>query len=212
MTKKKEKEQELALFGGNAPSAQTAGALKQLGNAARSKGDKLFLKLAKSGEWLFGPEEIPVEETERWAINPDSFMVGVIGWRDGAVVGEHMFALTSGETVNYEELETIPAGGDGDGWKEQISMDLRHTEEDVQLQYGTTSIGGRNMMAGIATAIGAQMEEHPEAPVPVVELHVSSYKHKKYGKIYTPDVRIVDWVDYTGKKPAPVAKKRNLTG
>jgi hypothetical protein len=205
----------VALFGENLPVEKFGGALKALAGAARQRtGDHLFLKLAKSGEWLFGPEEIEVESDERWAINPASFKIGVIGWENGNVVEEIMFAFTSDERVDMSTLKRIDSNKDGDGWKEQISVEMRHMEEDISVLYGTTSLGGRNAMADLAAAIGDRMETDPDTPVAVVELHVDSYKHKKYGKIFTPEIRVVDWVDMNGDKPKAKAKgkKRNLTG
>lgn len=201
----KAKPKEVALFGGQSPAA-AVGSLRKLANA-RMQGDALFLKLTKQGEWLYGPEEIEVEADDEWAINPNSFKVGVIGWRNGSVVGEHMFPIYSGQTVDMAELEEIAPVKDGDGWKDQTSLELRAIGENLQLLWATSSLGGRNAIAALADAIATQAETDEEHAVPVVTLASDFYKHKTYGKIFTPELKIVRWVDMDGNPPGGGKKK-----
>lgn len=198
---------EPTLFQGNLPAEKVTGSLRALGAARTQVGGLPFLKMGKDGVFVWGVDGVEVSEDERWAVNPATFMIGVIGWKGGQVIGEQMFPITSGQRVNYDELEPIETGNPADGWKEQITVQLKQMETSDEVVFKTTSVGGKNAMSKLADTIAAQMEENPARPVPVVQLKNDSYRHKEYGKIYTPEFEVVDWVDVNGKKPRGRPKK-----
>ena len=104
------------------PANETlAGSLRKLAAAKAAIGGKPFMRLAKSGKWEFGPESIVIEDAEKWAINPASFMVGMIGWKGGTVVGEEMYPLASEQRVDLGQLPEISSSDDADGWKDQLA-------------------------------------------------------------------------------------------
>ena len=47
---------------------------------------------------------------------------------------------------------------------------------------------------GYIYAEGRGVEKDPTKPVPLIELKVEHYMHKKYGKVLTPIFNITDWV------------------
>ena len=69
------------------PSSLAAG-LQNVGASVQSGGGVPFLKLSKSGRWMYGAEAIEVEEGSTWAINPYSIEHGFACWGDGELLGE----------------------------------------------------------------------------------------------------------------------------
>ena len=172
----------------------------------QSSGGEIFMKFTKGGEFLMGAESNEVGPDERWAVNPSSFMSGVIGWEDGSVAGEEMYSVMSGKQVDWDALPTIPPG-EGNGWSEQMSVQLKSLDEDIEVLFKTSSNGGRSALAELAGEIGKQLHTNPEAPVAVVSLTNDPYKHKRYGKINKPKFVIEGWLDANGE---PVKAQRKL--
>lgn len=197
---------QVTLFSGGSvvEPSQAVDALRGLAMAKAMSGGKPFLKLEKqSGKFVYGAESVEVSPDELWAIDPSSFMIGKIGWKGGQVVGEKMFPITSGAMINEADLTPIDSNNPSDGWKDQLSVDLKHLADGVEVVFKTTALGGKNAIADLAGAIGEHTAQNPALPVAVVKMYADSYSHKQYGKIYTPVFEIVDWVDVHGQKPKP---------
>jgi hypothetical protein len=189
---------EITLFSSSVPAERISGSLRKLAAARANTGSKPILRFTKQGHWEYGPESIEIEPTEEWAVNPASFMIGMIGWRGGQVVGEVMFPLASPERVDHDALEPINTGNPSDGWKEQITFDMRHMKDGTEVVFKTTSRGGMNAVAALADAVANQIETAPEKPVPVVTMQADSYKHKQFGIVHTPIFTVVNWADMHG--------------
>lgn len=207
----------VALFGtADVNPEQQAGALRALGRARQQTGDKAFMKFdGKTGDWSFGPEGIEIEPTELWAINPNTFMIGVIGWQDGEVVGEEMYPITAGKRVDHTQLEEIPPAADGqggNGWKDQLTVELKHVKDGTETVFKTSSGGGRKGMAILAEECGKRLDTNPDTPVPLVHLKESHYKHKikARGTIYEPVFEIVNWADMNGNPEGAAPARRKL--
>ena len=165
-----------------------------------------FLRLTKAGEWVYGPENVEVEEDSRWAIHPGSFQHGYCAWDDGELLGDVMVPLN----VPRPTFAELPPLTDTDAtWDEQVSFMLACTSgEDAgqQVLFKTSSRGGRTAWSDVATAILAQLDRDASRPAPIVTLTASSYRHKKYGTVYTPTFEIVGWSglsDTTVEEAAP---------
>ncbi len=195
-------------------SASTAiaalGGLKQgLQNVASTivvAGGSPFLRMLTDGSWVYGAENIEVEEGSQWAINPFSIEHGWVSWTDhdkkskqtNEVVGEVMVPMTSPLPPQTELRDT------GWEWSQQLKFTLKClTGEDKgeQVEYKTTSVGGMNAMKAVIAALMKQLDTDDTRPVPVVSLATDHYQHKKYGKTYTPIFEIVDWVELTDSDP-----------
>jgi len=168
-------------------------------NTARSVdgvgGGKQYLKLTKQGFWAFGADETEVEDGSRWAINPNSLAMGYACWDDGTNLGEEM-ALITDEPILKSNLPNL-----GAPWKEQIGFQLACISGDdkgVQCVYTATSVGGRNAFKTLLNEIAIKARSGSEEIVPVVELGVDSYKHKQYGRIFTPLLSVVEWASLDG--------------
>jgi hypothetical protein len=66
-------------------------------------------------------------------------------------------------------------------------------------------LGGKRAVQALAVAIAAQVESHPDKPVPVVRLKNDHYTHKQYGKVFTPVLEVVSWIGMDGEAAAAPA-------
>lgn len=178
-------------FANNLPAnvSDYAAARRALARAATGS-NMPFLKMGKDGVWVYGAEEIIVKPTEEWRVNPFTFRVGVVGWAGGSKVGEEMYILGEG-TVNKAALPEILSVKQGDGWKDQLSIELVSvTNPDLVLQFATSSKGGKDAIGKLADALNSHGDdtEHP-----IVNCVTTFYIHQQYGKTYTPDFSIVRW-------------------
>lgn len=171
-----------------------------------------IIKMDKFGAWVYGAEQTEVEDDSRWAVNPFSFIHGYIAWGEGEVLGERMVPITQ----PLPAVDAAPPNAKK-GWESQVGLSVKClTGEDTGLEarYSTTSIGGKRAVQALAVAIAHQVETDPSKPVPVVQLKSSHYQHKQYGKVFAPELTVVDWISMDGEaapadapeaEPAPAA-------
>jgi uncharacterized Ntn-hydrolase superfamily protein len=79
----------------------------------------------------------------------------------------------------------------------QVGMMLVCTngeDKGMQARFTATSVGGKRAVQALAVAVADQVEKDQTKPVPLIELKVEHYMHKKYGKVLTPIFDIADWV------------------
>jgi hypothetical protein len=163
-----------------------------------------ILKMDKTGAWVYGKDQIEIQEGSKWAINPFSFVHGFIAWGDGEVLGERMAAMQD----PLPEVGQVPAGARS--WDLQLGISLKcisGDDKDMECVFRTTSHGGKNALKELGTKIAAQADSFADDPnpavVPIVTLDSDSYRHKQYGTIYTPKIDIKEWVTLAG--PAATA-------
>lgn len=165
-------------------------AKQRLETSAPGGGDD-FLRLTKAQTWEYGADDTEAQEGAKWALNPQSFQMGFIAWGDSSdVLGESMGSIAEDPIIRSELPEV------GASWAEQVGVQMRCvTGEDKgqQVLYKTTSKGGRDEFNRILAAVLDRLENNEKNVVPIIKLETSSYKHKKYGKIVTPVLNIVDW-------------------
>ena len=166
-----------------------------------------ILKMDKTGCWVFGADQTEVEDDSLWAVNPFSFVHGYIAWGDGEVLAEKMAPVQQ----PLPEIEAAPPGA-AKGWETQIGCSLKCASGDdtgLEARFTTTSVGGKKAITELGIAIAAQIELDQTKPVPLVQLKTEHYQHKKFGKIYTPLLKVKEWVSMTGEvetpEPAPAA-------
>ncbi len=154
-----------------------------------------YLRLHKGGFFVYGADDIEVEEDSQWAVNPNSFALGYIAWpteATGKPLGEEMRSITDDPIV----MSTLPqVNGE---WTQQVAMQLMCVSgEDVGTQavFKSSSKGGINGFNDFLNQVLIQLKSNvgTDKVVPVIELTVTSYKHPKYGKIYTPVFAIKSW-------------------
>ena len=175
-------------------------------------GGTVILKMDKTGHWVFGADQTEVEDDSTWAVNPFSFVHGVIAWGDGEVLGEKMVSVSK----PLPELDDAPPAAKR-GWEAQVGMSLKCISGDdkgMEARFTTTSVGGKRAVQTIAVALADQVEKDQTKPVPVVRLKKEHYQHKSYGRIFTPVFEVVDWLTLDGdadkavEAPAPSRRRR----
>lgn len=192
---------EVSLFAaGGLPSVDMTQFKQSLKAAASAQKAALsgfpFLRMQKDGLWVYGPENVEVEEKSLWAINVFSMEQGYIAWGDegskdeGTVMGRQMAGLTEPQ-VARGSLPDV-----GANWTPCVAFNLvclSGEDKGVTVKYETNSYGGRKVYADLLQAVSKQAEDDGKV-IPIVELDSSPYQHKKYGKIYNPIFDIKKWV------------------
>ena len=197
----------------NLPSvASLAPALRTLEKEVDAIGS-VIIKMDKTGHWVFGADQTEVEDGSSWAINPFSFVHGVIAWGDGEVLGEKMVSVAD----PLPELDEAPPAAKR-GWEKQVGMSLKCITGDdkgMEARFSTTSVGGKRAVQELAIKIADQVDKDQTKPVPVVRLNKEHYQHKSYGRIYTPIFEVISWVSMEGEEPeetteeaAPARRRR----
>lgn len=170
-------------------------------------GGKPILRLLKSGIWVFGQTDDPVQEGSRWAVNPRSVMHGFTCWSDypgntkNELLGERMVPVTERKPVKPE-----PIGGFE--WKEQRVFDVKcmtGDDEGTEVVFKTASIGGMRAFDVFLAELGKQARKDPGHLVAILEFEVTSYQHVKYGQIFNPVLNIVGWADMDGNPAGSAA-------
>lgn len=179
--------------------AELAGALNQAAHEVPSADQ--FLRMEKTGEWIFGVDADTVAPGEDlFAVNPSGFEHGYIAWseEDKGKLGEVMVPVGT----PIPDPGPVPVGARA--WQPQMGIRLSALNDGTSLLYRTTSVGGRraiaNLAGELATQIGELMTEGvdlnaPDAPiVAIVTLSSEWYRHTKYGKIFNPLITVTEWL------------------
>ncbi len=191
-------EKEVATFAGGLPAnpEDLETGLQSLQSTLRGGSGGLdFLRLMKSGVFVYGAENIEVEEGSNWAINPYSLMHGFACWGTGELLDERMVPFTQ-TPPNKAELPDL-----GYSWDQQVSMHvmcLDGEDEGKTVLYKGTSTGLRNATKELINEIIAQLQIDKKNIVPVVTFESDWYKHKEYGQIFFPILTINEWIPMEG--------------
>lgn len=204
---------QVEVFGGVSGLPQTADDFLQalqtmVGGIQGGGGGPPLLRLIKEGIFVYGQENIEVEEGSLWALNPASMEHGWACWDDGQLLGEQMVPFN----LPQPRRDALPDYGPDREWKQQVSARMKcRTGEDVDVEvlYKGTSLGQRNAFKELIIKIMQRVKQDPGHFVPVVELNMDSYQHKKYGKTFFPVLDLYGFMSMSGENaldwPAPVA-------
>lgn len=185
-------------------SSQLA-ALERYGNEVGS-GAVQYLKFDhKSGAFTFGQEEEVIEEEESFAADISSLKQGAIAWDDGSVAGEVMEPVLSGRTVDINKLDDV-----GAEWKEQSSIEFTSLETGDKMLFKTSSLGGTRSIGSLTKEIIARVKRGHVDNIPVVTMEYGSYKHKKFGKQYTPKFVVQEWLSPAGASHAAAGEAEEV--
>ena len=205
---------DLVTFGNNTlPSVQSLATALRNVKADTGPSAMVFLKMDKTGHWVFGADQTEIDDDSTWAINPFSFVHGYIAWGDGEVLGEKMVPMTEPKP----EMDPPPAGSKR-GWEVQFGLSLKclsGPDAGMEALFATNSKGGKEAVHKVGLDIASQLDKDQSKPVPVVRLKKTHYAHKSYGRIFTPVFEIIQWVSIEGKadetpaaEPTPEATVR----
>lgn len=164
-----------------------------------STGGVPFLRLLKSGLFVYGADNVEVEEGSEWAINPYSIMHGFACWGEGELLDERMVPFTQ-EPPLAADLPDL-----GRPWDQQVALSLQcisGQDTDSTVLYKGCSTGLRNAVRELIGEMLSHLQHDKEHIVPVVTLDSDFYNHKQYGQIFYPVLTIERWMTMEGTAPA----------
>lgn len=178
--------------------------LQNVSSTIVTPGGMPILRLLKDGSWVYGAENVEVEDGSLWAVNPYSLQHGWVSWTDkpgnqpNEIVGEVMVPMTSPLPVASELRDT------GWEWSQQLSVELQCVsgeDKGTTVQYKVTSVGGMNAIKALIASLMKQLDTDADRPVPVCSLDHDTYMHKRHGKVYVPVINVQKWVELTADAP-----------
>lgn len=188
--------------------------LQNVQSGIRVAGGEPILRMGRDGIWIYGADNVEVEDGSTWAINPMSLTHGFICWKVIPEGSKEKPELLGEETRSmFQPLPNKDSLPDyGHPWAEVLSVQLKCVsgeDEGEQTLYKTSSTGGLRAMKELIGSIMEAIDKHPDTPVPVVQLKSDSYPHKQYGKTYFPVIAIENWVSMDGvaEEAAPAAEE-----
>ena len=177
------------------PFAPPAGALAldaesyarslQLAAGSHQSSRTPILRLARDGSWIYGAENVEVEDEALVVVNPYTIRHGFQVWEDGALVEEQWVSVAQAAPV-----PSAPKANSGYQFDMQIATGA---DKGTDLLYSPTSVGGRDAAGKLLGLLSQQVASGGHV-VPLIRLHTGSYNHRQYGKIYTPDLQVVEWL------------------
>lgn len=183
----------------NLPAVADLGAaLEKYAAASPSRLREVYLKMDKTGHWVYGTDQTEIEPDSLWAINPFSFVEGYVCWgapetpNMGKLLGEVMVPLGKEKPVMPEDIP------DSNGWEEQVGISLQcisGNDKGLSARYTTKTKGGVPEVRRVAFETGMNYRIRKSEPVPIVKLKSTHYTHNGgYGRIYNPVIEIVKFV------------------
>ena len=162
-------------------------------HAPTSTSGETYMRMGKDGIWVYGADNVEVQENSNWAINIFELAHGWVAWgKDGSPQA----GTKLGETMGPANKPAPPYGNPDFPWTTQVGFPmvcLNGEDVGVQTAYYASSKGGINAY----NEVRKEVKNRPshQHPVPIVVLESDSYTHKQYGKQYTPIFKVVDWAD-----------------
>ena len=168
--------------------------IEQTRSTITTGGGKPFLRLTRAGDYIYGPQNIDVQDGSQWAVNLAALEHGWVCWGDGELLGQIMVDVRLPQPARPLPLE-------GYAFEAQFGMGLACiTGEDKGLEviYKNNSLGYKKAFDQLLADVRARYLLDQAFYWPVLELLTSSYPHKKYGQIFEPVFKIVGWADAQG--------------
>ena len=161
-----------------------------------------LLKFSK-GDWMSGQDNDDVAVGTQFIANMDEMLVGWIRWEDNKPTDHIMGKVSEGYQIlrrnelgdtDQNEWEVDDSGKPRDPWQlsNYLLDERRLGRRAVHLHHGIK--GGRDALGDLCKEYGKVLVAHADE-YPVVAIGVRSYEHpnKSYGRIKTPEFKIVGW-------------------
>lgn len=163
-----------------------------------------YMRFLQDGNWVFGQENNEIAKgKDELALNPLSIKTGWSCWTDYDEKGkknellEEVLVPLGKEPPLKHELKDH-----GWEWRELITADfkiLSGPHKGKQVTYNTTSAGGISMMRALIEQVLVQLDEDEVNIVPVITLGSDHYNHKLWGRTYTPEFDLVEFISMDGE-------------
>ncbi len=176
-------------------TSNTAAAYRELADEAGGAGDLLKFK---RGKFFKGKDEEEVPLGACFACNMAGLARGFIKFNEDSV--EKAMAHPGEPPLVREAMgdtdEVLwPKDDNGiaqDPWTPTWELPLKNIETGEELTFATSSTGGINTLGRVCAGYGNQLAIGNTA-IPIVELGASSYRHKRFGTVDVPVLRIIEW-------------------
>lgn len=189
---------ELVNFG-NLPSiAELSNSLKDFAATVPVRPKEVYLKMDKTGHWVYGADQTEIEPDSLWAVNPLSFVKGYICW--GAQNTPNMGKLLGEKMVTqFQKMPDMPEDiPDSNGWELQMGFSLaciNGNDKGLQARFMSKTKGGVPAVQRLSLAIREHTLEDKTTPIALIKLKSEHYNHTGgYGRIYNPVLEIVKFV------------------
>ena len=161
-----------------------------------------LLKFSK-GDWMSGQDNDDVAVGTQFIANMDEMLVGWIRWEDNKPTDHIMGKVSEGYQIlrrnelgdtDQNEWEVDDSGKPRDPWQLSNYLLMKGASDGVLYTFTTGSKGGRDALGDLCKEYGKVLVAHAKE-YPVVAIGVRSYEHpnKSYGRIKTPEFKIVGW-------------------
>lgn len=192
----------------------------------QAAGARDFLKFEK-GEWSIGADGEEVPLGTRLVANMAGLKIGWQRWENKKPDREVMGLVAEGyQPPRRHELgdedkglweKDEKTGVPRDPWQLTNVLPLKSANGEVDAVYSTSSRGGIGAIGQLCKDYGKLFMQKP-GMLPVIEIGSDSYKHPDYGKVFTPTLKLVDWVSENDllagaeeTKPEPAAAPKAKT-
>jgi len=154
-----------------------------------------LLRFTRDGTWVVGVNNEPVADGTAALVHLDKIKAGYVAWKAGRPIGEEMRSLLLEGPADPSTLEPVDAPR---GWEPQVAIGMTLQDDGLEVEFKSSSVGGRQAFASLLKAIYRQRLENPAEIVPIVSLTKGQYTHPDYGVVYTPRLVVIDWAPLPG--------------
>jgi hypothetical protein len=163
------------------------------------------------GEWLYGQDKKILPLGTKLVAHMPGMKFGWRRWRDGRVADDLTQLITERHPLHIEPrnalgdndsaLWELMSGKPRDPWQKTMSVELIDGNEEKYL-CSQSSKSGLDAMTALSIAYGKERRMRP-GQLPLVELGAGFYMHpdKNIGKVHTPVLKLVGWVDGDSLEP-----------
>jgi hypothetical protein len=165
-----------------------------------------LLKFTKQGEFAISDiDNIP--DGTRCVVHADEIDLGWVRWTDGKPedrrigrVADKFIPPPRNELGDTDERQWEKQDDDTrrDPWQFQMSVPVTRLDNQETYRFTTGSKGGLACVSKLTRAYGRHVQDGKPG-LPIVELKADHYKHRTYGKIFTPLMIVVGWTGDDGK-------------
>jgi hypothetical protein len=160
-----------------------------------------LLKFSRHGTWEAGQDATELPNGTRLVVNMDEILIGWQRWsggrpdeqRMGKIIDAYRPESRSELPDNDKELWDIDERGvPQDPWRLTNYVLMMDPNNGTMYTFSPSSKGGLSAVGRLCQEYGKVFRQKPDE-FPVIALESSSYKHEKYGKIFTPELKVVGW-------------------
>jgi hypothetical protein len=175
-----------------------------------------LLKFTKQGEFAISDiDNIP--DGTRCVAHADEIDLGWVKWVDGRPEDRRVgrvadkFVPPKRDDLGDNDPQQWELQDDGtrrDVWQFQMSVPITRLDNQETYRFTTGSKGGLACIGKLTRTYGRRVSDEKVPGLPIVELKADHYKHRTYGKIFTPSMIVVGWTGEDGK-PLSLAEELN---